>query len=121
MISKRIHNIVQKEIQGGKVGAVFDSTKKRHAPSYRPLYWNDEDHIELNNCYNYGSTIRTDTFAQPGRASGTPLPPLFKAKDVKISAKADGFKTYKLALPSMRPPAGARHLVALVYYEGEEV
>lgn len=118
MISERIYNIVQKEIQGGKVGAVLYSTKKRHAPSYRPSYWNHEDHIELNNCYNYGSTIRTDTFAQPGLASGRPLPLLFKAKDVKISAEADGLR-FKRALPSMRPPAGRRHLVALFHYEGE--
>jgi len=118
MISERIYNIVQKEIQGGKVGAVLYSTKKRHAPSYRPSYWNHEDHIELNNCYNYGSTIRTDTFAQPGLASGRPLPLLFKAKDVKISAEADGLR-FKQALPSMRPPAGRRHLVALVHYEGD--
>jgi len=119
MISEKIYNIVQKEIQGGKVGAVFDSpAKKRHAPSYRPMYWNHEDHIERNNCYNYGSTIRTDTFAQPGRASGNPLPRLFKGNDVKISATSDGLR-FRRARPTMRPPAGTRHLVALVHYEGQ--
>ena len=120
MISKEIYNIVQKEIQGGKVEAVFDSTKKRHAPSYLPLYWNHDHHIENNNCYNYASTIRTDTFAQPGRASGQRLPPLFKAIDVIKSAMADGF-IYKKHRSCMLPPVGHKHLVALVYYEGEYV
>lgn len=120
MISEKIYNIVHKEIQEGKVGAVFDSTKKRHAPSYVPLYWNHKNHIELNNCYNYASTIRTDTFAQPGRASGRQLPPLFKAKDVIDSAKADGLRL-EPAVSCMKPPRGNTHLVALVYYEGENV
>ena len=120
MISEEIYNIVQKEIQGGKVEAVADSTKKRHAPPYRPLYWNHRNHIELNNCYNYASTIRTDTFAQPGRASGRPLPLQFTARDVRLSAMADGLR-FKRSLRCMRPPLRRRHLVALVYYEGENL
>lgn len=120
LISENIYNVVHKEIQDGKVEAVFDSTKKRHAPSYLPLYWNHKNHIERNNCYNYASTIRTDTFAQPGRASGKLLPPLFKARDVMLSAKADGLK-FKRALPCMKPPRRNRHLLALAYYEGENV
>lgn len=120
MISERIYNIVKKEIQGGKVAAVFDNTKKRSAPPYRPWYWNHDNHIERNNCYNYASTIRTDTFAQPGRGSGRPLPRLFKANDVRISATADGLR-FKRAGNSMRAPAGPEHLVALVHYEGENV
>jgi len=119
-IPDEIYNIVKKEIQSGKVGAVSDSTKKRHAPSYLSLFWNHRNHIEGNNCYNYASTIRTDTFAQPGRASGRPLPRRFKAVDVINSAMADGLSLLP-ALPCMPPPLGQRHLVALVYYEGENV
>jgi hypothetical protein len=40
-------------------------------PSYDPTYWNDNDVVWYNNCYNYANNVRTDTFAQPGRASGT--------------------------------------------------
>jgi len=33
-------------------------------------YWNNAQHQYENNCYNYASNKRTDTFAQPGRGSG---------------------------------------------------
>ena len=40
-------------------------------PAYEPNYWNDMSTIQdNNNCYNYSNNRRTDTFAQPGRASG---------------------------------------------------
>ncbi|HEY5707549.1 MAG TPA: hypothetical protein VIS96_18470 [Terrimicrobiaceae bacterium] len=38
--------------------------------AFNPGFWNDPAHIGRNNCYNYASNRRTDTFAQPGRASG---------------------------------------------------
>lgn len=38
--------------------------------NFNPAFWNDPAHIGKNNCYNYASNRRTDTFAQPGRASG---------------------------------------------------
>jgi len=118
LIPEKIYNIVHKEIQDGKVGAVFGSTKKRHAPPYLPLYWNHEKHIELNNCYNYASTIRTDTFAQPGRASGRWLPRRFTGQDVRLFAEYDGL-IFEPADNGMKPPRGDTHLVALFYYEGE--
>ena len=37
---------------------------------FNPGFWNDPAHIGRNNCYNYASNRRTDTFAQPGRATG---------------------------------------------------
>jgi hypothetical protein len=40
-------------------------------PAYEPSYWNGNSTILWNNnCYNYANNKRTDTFAQPGRASG---------------------------------------------------
>jgi hypothetical protein len=41
-------------------------------------WWNDENvgpdaHQYFNNCYNYATNVRTDTFAQPGRGSGLSL------------------------------------------------
>ena len=40
-------------------------------PPYSPAYWNDGGVVQgNNNCYNYGNNKRTDTFAQPGEASG---------------------------------------------------
>ncbi|MCE1165056.1 MAG: hypothetical protein LWX07_06615 [Bacteroidetes bacterium] len=41
------------------------------APVYEPKWWNDAGQIQYNNnCYNYSTNYRTDTFAQPGQASG---------------------------------------------------
>ena len=41
-----------------------------HTAMFNPGFWNDPAHIQRNNCYNYASNRRTDTFAQPGRATG---------------------------------------------------
>lgn len=42
-----------------------------------------------NNCYNYGCNIATNTFAQPGRASGKPIASVH-GEDVTAAAQADG-------------------------------
>ncbi len=40
-------------------------------PAHEPGFWNTDAAIrECNNCYNYANNVRTDTFAQPGYASG---------------------------------------------------
>jgi len=40
-------------------------------PPYNPEKWNDGGTVQYNNnCYNFANDERTDTFAQPGRASG---------------------------------------------------
>ena len=44
------------------------------APIYEPNWWNDGyggQKQPNNNCYNYATNYRTDTFAQPGKASGS--------------------------------------------------
>lgn len=38
-------------------------------PLYEPSAWNGGS-VTMNNCYNYANNKRTNTFAQPGRASG---------------------------------------------------
>jgi hypothetical protein len=41
------------------------------APLYEPDWWNDGGQRQWNNnCYNYASNYRSDTFAQPGLAAG---------------------------------------------------
>ena len=41
------------------------------APLYEPSWWNDGGQKQMNNnCYNYATNHRTDTFAQPGQADG---------------------------------------------------
>ena len=40
-------------------------------PPFAPAFWNDNGTVQYNNnCYNYSTNTRTNTFAQPGRASG---------------------------------------------------
>lgn len=39
-------------------------------PTYTPTYWNGNSRQGSNNCYNYVNSKATNTFAQPGRASG---------------------------------------------------
>ena len=40
------------------------------ASGFNPSYWNASNVQPYNNCYNYATNRRTDTFAQPGRATG---------------------------------------------------
>jgi len=37
---------------------------------FEPAVWNTPYHVTKNNCYNFATNRRTDSFAQPGRASG---------------------------------------------------
>jgi len=39
-------------------------------PLYEPEWWNVPSIQPYNNCYNYATNYRTNTFAQPGRAAG---------------------------------------------------
>jgi hypothetical protein len=80
--------------------------------------WNTDPNIQWNNnCYNYGTNYRTDTYAQPGFASGQEENDLSACSvplghiSATMGAEADGL----IALPSNNntcPKVG--HLVALV-------
>jgi hypothetical protein len=85
------------------------------APLYEPAWWNDGGQRQLgNNCYNYACDYRTDTFAQPGQASGAMYTSLTCAS-VRSGAIADDL----IANPGANnrcPKEG--HLVALVIWPG---
>ena len=119
-ISSFINSIVEKEIKSGNVSANVTNTDtaKRYAPWYRPSYWNVLAHVTRNNCYNYASTIRTDTFAQPGDGGGRPIPRVYTAADVRSSSEADGCK-FTPARKHMCAPKGKEHLAALFVYIGK--
>lgn len=60
------------------------------APAYDPGYWNnDPTRLRNNNCYNYANNKATNTFAQPGRASGHQLTAL-TCPNVNAAAVSDG-------------------------------
>ena len=80
--------------------------------SFNPAFWNDPAHITKNNCYNYASNRRTDTFAQPGRASGHMYAHI-NCADVGNGAVSDG-GTFACAPASQIP----RWYMALVIAPG---
>lgn len=77
---------------------------------YKPDFWNNPEHIKLNNCYNYATNIRTDTFAQPGRATGQ-YPYLKLCPELAEAVLSDGNHRQNDCLPDTEKP---RFLMALV-------
>jgi len=59
------------------------------APTYDPHKWNVPSVQPYNNCYNYANNQITNTFAQPGRATGHPITSL-SCGGVQPSAQSDG-------------------------------
>lgn len=86
------------------------------APVYEPAWWNDGGQRQWNNnCYNYGTNYRTDTFAQPGRANGAMYTLPIAGGPVKAGAIADALEDWPKA-NNKCPKSG--HLVALVIWPG---
>lgn len=84
------------------------------APLYEPAWWNDAgQHQWNNNCYNYSTNYRTDTFAQPGQAAGQQYTTL-DCPAVHAAALADDL--LDTPLKNKCPKEG--HLVALVIAPG---
>jgi hypothetical protein len=75
-----------------------------------------------NNCYNYGTNYRTDTFAQPGNATGHQYTSLASCNPAgQTSAKAGAISDGLIELPNNNntcPPKG--HLAALVIAPGSD-
>ena len=66
-------------------GCIVEVTK------FTPEFWNDPAVITKNNCYNYATNRRTNTFAQPGRATGS-FPYPLACEQVRAAAISDGAK-----------------------------
>lgn len=85
------------------------------APLYEPAWWNDAGQIQFNNnCYNYGTNYRSDTYAQPGQANGAMYTALTCAA-VRPAAVADALIDSPAA-DNKCPKEG--HLAALVVGPG---
>lgn len=88
---------------------------ENQAPVFEAEWWNDASARQHgNNCYNYGCDYRTDSFAQPGRASGRMYPEITSAA-VKAGAVFDDLLDTPAA-DNKFPATG--HLVALVIAPG---
>jgi len=86
------------------------------APLYEPNWWNVPGIQPYNNCYNYGTNYRTNTFAQPGKASGQQASTM-ACGPVKAGAVADCLID-KPNADNKCPDEG--HLVALVIAPGHD-
>lgn len=82
--------------------------------AFNPSFWNDPAHIGRNNCYNYASNRRTDTFAQPGRATGHQAT-VMACADVTAAALSDGLHHRFDCFPDSEKP---RWLMAMVVAPG---
>jgi hypothetical protein len=88
----------------GEVTSVCGKSCADHAcsqPSFAPAFWNDGGTVQSNNnSYNYANNRRTDTSAEPGRASGEfcTSPSCMNVATLKAYAVADG-------LIAFSPPA----------------
>ncbi len=77
---------------------------------YNPGFWNNDPNVRVrNNCYNYASNKRTDTFAQPGRGCGSVYTTITCA-EVTRAALCDGLHRRYTCFPDSEYP---RFLVAL--------
>ena len=88
---------------------------ENQAPIFEPTWWNDGSARQHgNNCYNYGCDYRSESYAQPGRASGHMYAEITSAA-VKAGAVSDDLIDAPAA-DNKFPATG--HLVALVIAPG---
>jgi len=83
------------------------------APAYNPTWWDNPARQPTNNCYNYANDQATNTFAQPGRATGHMYTAL-TCPAVRAAATSDGLH----AVPNFGGTLGPGHgwYVALVIW-----
>ncbi|MBV9772461.1 MAG: hypothetical protein JO040_00835 [Gemmatimonadetes bacterium] len=87
------------------------------ASAFNPNFWNAQrTTMRNNNCYNYASNRRTDTFAQPGRATGAQAT-VMACSNVGAGATSDGALAAPNCASSTQSP---RHYMALVIWPGTD-
>ncbi|MBO1417945.1 hypothetical protein [Streptomyces sp. FH025] len=83
--------------------------------AFNPGFWNNDPTVmSSNNCYNYASDWRTNTFAQPGRGCGSMYTQI-TCDEVTRAALCDGMHHRFDCFPDSEKP---RYLVALVVIPG---
>lgn len=77
--------------RGVMAPAEIDAKCKPHFTSTTDFSdWNGQPWTGQNNCYNYGSNHRTDTFAQPGRGAGQ-MYSAINVPEILAAAERDGY------------------------------
>lgn len=119
LISVSSRGTVQESVEGREeaLTAAPAATCYYDLAVYNPNYWNNDPSIRSrNNCYNYASNKRTDTFAQPGRGCGHMYTALTCA-EVTRAALCDRLHRRYDCFPDSEKP---RYLVALVIWPGRD-
>jgi hypothetical protein len=130
-----LHEFLSGQLEYGSRSSVPDSSADAAAPkagnasaaetaavtctielgAFNPNFWNSNASIRShNNCYNYASNKRTDTFAQPGRGCGNMYKAITCAEMTRASL-CDGLHRRYVCFPDSEKP---RYLVALVVAPG---
>lgn len=119
IVSSRTSVLDTENLAGAAVDAVGEAVAAAvctyDMSPYNPGFWNNNPSIlRNNNCYNYASNKRTDTFAQPGRGCGHMYTAITCA-EVTRAALCDGLHRRYDCFP---PSEASRYLVALVIAPG---
>lgn len=110
-----INEEVRKNVFGGAASRNKSLTLLA-APPFNPAKWNkDPGVLRNNNCYNYGNDKITNTFAQPGRGSGTVISGL-DCNNVSAAATRDG----QISIPNVNSTPADGHYMALVIWPGRD-
>jgi hypothetical protein len=117
-------DLFRKEVARSKKARAEHKEKEHHkrhhhhhcecGPLYEPAWWNVPQRQPFNNCYNYATNYRTDTFAQPGLAAGSMYTALNCSSVGPAAVKDDLISTP--GANNKCPKEG--HLVALVIWPG---
>lgn len=115
-LSKKEIGYVAEEIAKNVKGGVASKNKflkgsfeRLAVPPFNPGKWNIPSVQPYNNCYNYGNDKITNTFAQPGRGSGTIITDVDCA-EVSAAAVRDGL----ISVTTTQATPATGHFVALV-------
>lgn len=108
---KVIRSEIEKNSEGGpgSVKRLLQETLEALVPPYDPGKWNIPSVHPRNNCYNYANDKITNTFAQPGRGSGSTIVD-WTCATVAPAAQRDG--QIPVSAASGTPADG--HYIALV-------
>ena len=138
LINNDLHHRIQQAIDSGAISPNLNvpsshapstgDVKKdvdvieHYAPKYNPERWNKYDLIRTyNNCYNYANQKITNSFAQPGYASGNPITDITPAEATK-ACESDGLVKMDVdpSAPVPEAPPQPNCLIALMVQEGRE-
>ena len=107
-----IETVLSKNSKGGpaSINKSYRSTMEfMVVPPFEPGKWNIPSVQRFNNCYNYANDKITNTFAQPGRASGITLGDVL-CNTVSNAAIHDG----QISVASTESTPANGHFIALV-------